>query len=615
MDSIAKNYNSFHLLFKSSLLLLVLGGSTSANVSVAAPQDSQRMIVKFRAEPGFSASSLPSPTAMSALDRLEAREQIQTKLLKKMGNGAQVIEVNQGFSKAQLYGLLFRLNQDAAVEYAEPDLWMVPSADPTIPNSSQQWYLSQETYGIEAQSAWQYATGEGAVVAVVDSGVAPHEDLLANLITGYDFIEDLATAADGDGRDSDASDPGDYIPINTCDNEYELLSTWHGTQVAGVIAAQDNDIGIVGVAPNAKLLSLRVLGRCGGHSSDIIAAIESVADASQYEVPIDVLNLSLNSDEPGVCGASYQAAIDAALAAGILVVVSTGNNGSTDEYPPANCQGVLAVTASDRDGMLAQYAGRGEYVSLAAPGGQQRTFDDLDNYNGILTTGNNSLREYQPGNDSYVQANGTSFSAAVVSGVGALLRSYSPSATVAQLKAAILASAQPFAVEQEGSGAGILNAGQALQNLLVATSTDLSVTMLGNNGFYVPALAGGGFISYRVMIDNQSEQPATGVKLELGLPQQTVSFVDITASDQGSCVLSTGSCEWPELPAGAQTTVDVVVQTEVTEPMDFSAQISSFETELTQADNQISARFGGAMQGLTLLLLSGLLLLRRQLRK
>ena len=187
--------------------------------------------------------------------------------------GTRVLRLQRQHSARDLVRLAQDLKaSDATIEYVEPDWVLGTAATPTDPGWVEQWPLQSFKSGIGAEAAWDYSQGFGIRVAVLDTGVLPHADLAANLLPGYDFVTSLSNSRDGDGRDADASDPGDW---STQDNECKADtpkrgSSWHGTHVAGTIAAAaNNGIGYSGVAPKAKILPVRVLGRCGfGATSD-----------------------------------------------------------------------------------------------------------------------------------------------------------------------------------------------------------------------------------------------------------------------------------------------------------------------------------------------------------
>lgn len=173
---------------------------------------------------------------------------------------------------------------DVVVDYRMPLAAVGP--DPLLP---MQWALGSSAAGIDAAAAWPLSQGEGIVVAVMDTGVRPHVDLQANLAAGgYDFVSSVEQARDGNGRDADPADPGDGYTGN-CMPEVEeepvpgappppgngvVSASWHGTKVAGVVAAvQGNAVGIAGVAPRATLLPVRIAGTCGALVSDMMDGI------------------------------------------------------------------------------------------------------------------------------------------------------------------------------------------------------------------------------------------------------------------------------------------------------------------------------------------------------
>ena len=194
---------------------------------------------------------------------------------------------------------------------------------------------------------------------------------------GYDFITDTAISNDGDGRDSDASDPGDAIAAGECGNGKPLqarTSSWHGTHVAGTIAAKTNNgLGVAGVAFNAKVLPLRVLGKCGGYTSDIADAITWASGGTVAGVPANankarVINMSLGGT--GACDTTTQTAINGARSRGTVVIVAAGNdNMNVSNASPANCSGVVAIAATDKAGGRASYSNYGTLIDVAAPGG------------------------------------------------------------------------------------------------------------------------------------------------------------------------------------------------------------------------------------------------------
>jgi serine protease len=330
------------------------------------------------------------------------------------------------------------LASQPGISSAQPDKRMYPSLMPNdpdyLPGSNAfvdpgQWYLFEDTAGIRMPDAWDRETGSSAVViAQLDTGYVAHADLNPlRTLPGYDFIADLVTANDGDGRDADPSDPGDWAEAG--DSCYvgdplapELdYSSWHGLSVAGVMVAQaDNLQDIAGIDFAARLLPLRVLGVCGGDLSDVADAIRWAVGLPVAGItgvnpwPAKVINLSLSG--AGACSAEEQLAINAAVNAGAVVVVAAGNQGGdVAGYSPANCNSVIAVGAVDRDGSIASYMNVGEEVDLSAPGGDGGGVSG----EGILTLYNEGTTV--PAQDALAYIQGTSFATAQVSAVAALM--------------------------------------------------------------------------------------------------------------------------------------------------------------------------------------------------
>ncbi len=325
------------------------------------------------------------------------------------------------------------------------------AVQPTDPLFPQQWHLqtpAAHAGAINATTGWARSTGATAqvTVAVVDTGVRfDHPDLSGKVLAGYDFVSEVDYANDGNGRDADASDPGDWVTASDastavfqgCDPED---SSWHGTAIAGVIAAgANNGLGGVGVHWGAQVLPVRVAGKCGAVLSDLLDGVRwaaglPVAGAPVNTHPAKVINLSYGGD--GACNTAYQSAIDDLSAVGALLVVAAGNAGAPVTRP-ADCRGVLAVTAVRGDGAKASYGSYGPTVGLAAPGGTG--FGGADD--GIYTTLNDGRRG--PTTSSYGPMVGTSFSAPLASGVGALVLSVQPNLSGSALSSLLVTHVRP----------------------------------------------------------------------------------------------------------------------------------------------------------------------------
>ena len=303
--------------------------------------------------------------------------------------GSQVLKVDRRLSLAEATKLAADIAaSDPNVEYAEPDRMMRELFTPNDTRYNEQWHYFEATGGINAPAAWDKSTGSGVVVGVVDTGYRPHADLAANILPGYDFISDTFVANDGNGRDSSALDPGDWINPGECgpgDPAAFEASSWHGTHVAGTIAAlTNNSNGVAGIAFNAKVVPARVLGKCGGFTSDIADAIIWVTGGTVSGVPANanpakVVSISLGGS--GACDTTTQSAINSARSRGASVIVAAGNsNANASNFSPANCSGVVTVAAVGRNGGKAFVLPNfGATVEIAAPGGsgagQQRPVD------------------------------------------------------------------------------------------------------------------------------------------------------------------------------------------------------------------------------------------------
>jgi serine protease len=242
--------------------------------------------------------------------------------------------------------------------------------------------------------------------------------------------------------------------------------------VTGTIAAVGNNgIGISGVAPQAKVVPVRVLGQCGGATSDIVdamiwAAGGNVAGVPANPNPVKAMNLSLGGENP--CMDTFHDAINQVIGLGSAVVVAAGNashNVRDDE--PGSCPGVIAVGSVNRAGGRAFYSNYGGMVTVSAPGGEMLS-GSPDDPNGILSTFNDG--QYTPGNDTYGYYQGTSQATPHVTGTIALMLSVNPKLTPAQMRQILIATARPFPAYCAGCGAGIVDANAAV-NAAAAAAT------------------------------------------------------------------------------------------------------------------------------------------------
>jgi len=225
-----------------------------------------RIIVKYRTTP---ANALAETAQLRGTELPASRMGVAMRRLRTTALGSQVLKANRKLSLAEAEQLAADIAAaDPNVEYAEPDRIMRVTFTPNDPRYNEQWNLFEPTAGINAPAAWDRATGSGVVVAVLDTGYRPHGDLSGAILPGYDFISDAFMGNDGNGRDNDARDPGDWLDPGDCGphDPFDLVpSSWHGTHVAGIIAARTNNSrGVAGVAHNARVVPVRVFGKCGG---------------------------------------------------------------------------------------------------------------------------------------------------------------------------------------------------------------------------------------------------------------------------------------------------------------------------------------------------------------
>ncbi len=345
------------------------------------------------------------------------------------------------------------------IDLIEPDLLLQPLLVPNDSRYNQQWAHFETAGGTNVQEAHDYSLGENTTIAVLDTGYVVHPDLNANRVIGADMVTDAANARDGNGRDQNAIDEGDYSELGDCPTSpLPGSSSWHGSHVAGISSAiMDNGVGVVGVAPKSRHMHLRVLARCGGRISDIADGIAwtagvPVAGLKTNTRPVDVINMSLGGT--GGCSSSLQAAINIAVNRGITVAVAAGNDDrDAGLSTPANCNNVITVAATGRDGGKASYSNFGSVVDIAAPGG--------GNGGAILSTIDAGSQGRS--GPAFAGYNGTSMATPHVAGVIALLKSVKPDLTPAAIEALLKDTARPFSATCNQCGAGIVDPTAALK--------------------------------------------------------------------------------------------------------------------------------------------------------
>jgi len=431
-----------------------------ANFAAASEQIQYKRYIVTYAQ---GSAELGSASAMKAdFERVAAETGLSVSKVRTLATGAELVEVSGDRMRFSSYAgtareVMVSFARNPAVAYVEPDRLMRPTLTPNDTYFSNQWDLTDATGGANVPSAWDISTGSGIKVAVIDTGITTHSDLAGQTVGGYDFISDSDTARDGNARDSDPQDEGDWYATNECGYGYGASdSSWHGTHVAGTIAAKTNNgAGVAGMAYGAKVVPVRVLGKCGGYTSDIVDAMVWSAGGSVSGVPSNanparVLNLSLGGS--GSCG-SFQSAVNSARANGAVVVVAAGNeNQNVSNSSPANCSGVISVAATTKTGSRASYSNYGSSIVVSAPGGAGSggSTDILSTLNSGTTT---------PSSETYAYYAGTSMAAPHVAALAAMVLSVDPSLTPDEVKDLITDNARPLPGSCSGGcGAGIIDA-------------------------------------------------------------------------------------------------------------------------------------------------------------
>ncbi|MBK7591228.1 MAG: S8 family serine peptidase [Betaproteobacteria bacterium] len=405
------------------------------------------------------------PDWPTLLPRLAERAGAALAVGRSIGN-VWVLELAQAQPASKLAAMATALQDDAAVQYADPVLRKYARTLPDDPRFGQQWALTDPLAGIAAPAAWNVNQGvAGMAIAVIDTGILPHPDLAGRILAGYDFISDEGNARDGSPRDPDASDEGDWTEAGACGGFDAQDSSWHGTFIAGQLAANANDgRGVAGVNWRSSILPVRALGQCGGTDVDVFegmlwASGVPIAGVPANPNPAKVINMSLGG--AGACAQAIQEAVDDALAQGAVVVVAAGNEAAdAQDYAPANCSGVITVGAHNRNGERAYYSNFGRRIDLSAPAGDGDGIDDA-----ILSTSNDGRTV--PGAPSYRYGIGTSFATPYVAGAASLMLARNPTLTPGRVLGILQGTARDFPLGstcRTGGlcGAGMLDAGAAV---------------------------------------------------------------------------------------------------------------------------------------------------------
>ena len=620
--------------------MIVHGRSNAAELgSEATPsranQPTSRFIVKWNAAGAQQKSGFDTGAGARKASALTGMSMVH---LQTVAADLEVLESTQALSGEALDAVVQRLEADPAIDYASPDFRRRPHAVTSDPLLSQQWYLlSAQPAATRTELAWDVTQGTATtIVAVLDTGVRfEHPDLGGGkLLPGYDFVNNTASANDGDGRDGNASDPGDWV---TAEDKAQAVfsdcdtggSSWHGTRVSGLIGAlTSNGMGVAGAAWNTSILPVRVLGKCGGFDSDIIAGMRwaaglTVTGAPVNATPAKIINLSLGGE--GLCSAAYQSAVNEITARGVLIVASAGNEGGPVDAP-ANCTGVLGVAGLRHAGTKVGFSSLGPEIGIGAPGGncvntgvgQPCVFSIIVPFDTGTTT---------PVASSYTDAFnfnvGTSFSAPLAAAAAALMTSVNSALTPAQTITVMKSAAAPFTTNsavaacrvptssadlQDGEcncttttcGAGMLDTGAAVAAAM-RPFTVLNVTGTVASGGSVAASAVGSFASNGRTITRYdwTVLNVTGTAPVVLSPAQSETVVQTPGTTQFTLRLTVTD------DIGGQSTKDVALGTPAPAPAPTTPPAT------TPIGNSGGGGGGGGEFGWELLL-GGALLMRRR---
>ncbi|MBK7857674.1 MAG: S8 family peptidase [Archangiaceae bacterium] len=459
---------------------------------------------------------------------------------------ARGLELTEG----QTRELVASLARRAGIKFTEPNGVRHALAVPNDNLYPAMWHLPP----INLPAAWDLEKGNtnSTVVAVVDTGILGHPDITPRLVAGIDMISDPGVANDGDGRDTDPTDPGHDQPNGS--------SSYHGSHCAGTIgAATDNGTGIAGVNWNAKVQPVRVLGKGGGTDFDIAAGMNwasggTVPGAPANPTPAAVVSMSLGGK--GGPLQSYQDVIDAAGPRNVIFVVAAGNdNIDASGFTPCNQTGILCIGATRFNGKRASYSNFGQRVDLMAPGGEMAEDSNGDGYpDGVLSLG----KDDSDNSAVYKFENGTSMATPHVAGIVSLMKSRLPQVTFSQVRSALTSTANTDSQCSEGCGAGLVNVLAALQQIsgtapagparlslgtaeLFFTTTQsaqaLQVTNTGGQPLNV-SLAVGGAEAQRIDLEATQFQLAPGASRALGM---SANLSGLTEGTTASASLSVGS--------------------------------------------------------------------------
>jgi serine protease len=440
----------------------------------------------------------------------------------------------ESLAKLQTLKQIKQLNNSPGVAIAEPNYIRTSQLAPNDEFYGLQWHYP----AMNLPQAWDITTGTPAtgsvIVAVVDTGVfLAHPDLANKLVPGYDFISDVSTSRDGDGIDPNPDDPGDAAVPGS--------SSWHGTHVAGTVAADtDNDIGVAGVSWGAEIMPLRVLGRSGqGTDFDILQAVLFAAGLPNDSGTLpaqraDIINLSLGGPGQSATAASvYQQVIDA----GVIVVAAAGNESTSSPSFPAAYDGVISVAALDANDELAPYSNFGNTLDLAAPGGNVAADLTGDGQpDGVLSTIVDDSSGERQATLSFYQ--GTSMAAPHAAGVLALMKAVYPDLSPADVDTLL----QTGAITRDAGDPGFDNSfGWGILDALLAVQAAQALANGGTLPEQPPAIVASPsavnlstLTTALVTLENRGGGTPVFISVDSGAPWLSITGESVDAAGLGS---------------------------------------------------------------------------------
>ena len=580
-----------------------------------------QIIVKYR-NPAFVHNAKKSGLNANVmindrLSSLNASAGLTLQHKRFMSGEGQVLKLPRRMTLDEAKEIVRKLKSNPYVLYAQPDRRIFPMLVPDDPGYVNQWHYKSsgatdnEPGGVNLPLAWDITIGTGGpVIAVVDTGILPlHVDIAGRTVGGYDFITDIARANDGTPRDNDPSDPGNGVTLEESMDEdgyfYGCLprdSNWHGTHVAGTIGANSNNAtGVTGINWVSNILPVRVLGKCGGSDSDAIDGVRWAAGLTDglppNGNPAKVLNLSLGQE--GACSnyPAWQSAINDVVAAGATVVVSAGNeSANVANVTPASCNGVIAVSATNRAGGRAWYSNYGPLIKISAPGGEINLIPE----NGVLSISNDGTTT--PGSDGYAYMNGTSMAAPHVSGIASLMLSVNPHLTPGVLLALMQSTARTFPTgtgldcTTSTCGAGIIDAAAAVNAADAAAdlNADLALAEVTSSPTTSTMLVGESF-THTISVTNNGPTDNAVATVVTYVQSGTAVIGNVSATPGAGTCTGSGNlvtCNLGTLAAAGAVDITFTATPYTTGSIVHTATVSSASIDSNSANNSWTYSIG-----------------------